>query len=480
MIKNSVFRTRIRTHSLYFGLITAILFGVVIAAVLYLGVRALANYGIQNIYLDEERVVEREEAYIKSLQKYVDTRALTSEDTDQIVKWTQENRYVYLLIYKADELIFSSDILEEEKAPTDESGEGEQGSTPSNDRENMIPGIDGILTSPDREALLAQAEANGLKEIEMSDGTLLASVADFSEYLYYDLGNIMALSVGIVALALILIYYFSRIIKRVKRLENDVSIVTNSDMTHSISSDGRDEISVLSRNVENMRKSILENLEREREARDANTELITSMSHDIRTPLTVLLGYIDMMKNHGSIDGELESYIAASENTALRLKQLSDDMFKYSLAFGTEDMGIAIEEYDAKTLFEQLLLEHIVLLRERGYEVSFDMAEHILDEGTTVLTDAPNLMRIVDNIFSNLTKYADPDYPIIISSKTDRELFVVECRNRIRKDLSEAESNGVGLKTCVRLGRLIAKSFRYYTEGDEFVVRLELNVRKPK
>ena len=311
----------------------------------------------------------------------------------------------------------------------------------------------------------------------LAEGIIVsAAYVDSTELLYYDLANVFALVIGVVVLALSLIFYVSRIIARIKKLEYDVAKVSAGDMAHVISSDGRDEIATLSSNVENMRISIIDKLRLEREAINANNELITSMSHDIRTPLTVLLGYLDMMKSYEGTDKVLRGYVAASENTAMRLKQLSDDMFKYSLAFGGSEGGIKLEEYDAKTLLEQLLAEHILLMNERGFTMSVDFDEKMREGEYSVYTDAPNLMRIIDNLFSNLAKYADKEHPILLSMNINGSLLNVEFRNRISRNTDTAESNGIGLKTCKRLSTLVAEGFEYSDDGEYFTTKLSLKL----
>jgi hypothetical protein len=262
--------------------------------------------------------------------------------------------------------------------------------------------------------------------------------------------------------------YVSRIISRIKKLERDVAIVSGGEMTHTISGNGRDEIAVLSENVEDMRQSIIDKLNKERQIKEANNELVTSISHDLRTPLTVLMGYIDMMKNHKDCNGELKEYVIASENTALRLKRLSDDMFKYSLAFGDQDNGIKLESYDARTLLDQLLSEHMLLLTESGFDVRRKILGKSFD-GMTVCTDAPNLMRIIDNIFSNLSKYADREYPIEFTIERNGMAVTFESKNKIRAEATAVESNGIGLKTCTRLSKTISDGFHYEEQNGYFV-----------
>jgi len=281
-------------------------------------------------------------------------------------------------------------------------------------------------------------------------------------------------------LAAVLISHFSIIIKRIKRVASDVTIVSQVDMDYKIESDGNDEIASLARDVELMRKNLLLNVSSAEEVRVANNELIAALSHDIRTPLTVLLGYLDMMKEHEGCDEVMMDYILASENTAMRLKQLSNDMFKYSVAFGNATDSVALEEYDALTLIEQMLSEHIFLLRDGGYQVKVEFGAAAMPEGTTVRTDAQNLMRIIDNLFSNLRKYADKDEPIVISTSfTDTKLTIVT-KNKIATYSDEAESNGIGLKSCVRLSKLVADKFEYSSDEEYFTATLVLNIEMPK
>ena len=268
------------------------------------------------------------------------------------------------------------------------------------------------------------------------------------------------------------IRYTRELIDRIKRFESDVTIVAEIDMGYEIVSEGADEISVLTDKVEQMRRRMLEHIRSEQEAHETNAALIASISHDIRTPLTVLMGYLEMMRAQGTTDEVMESYISATESTAQRLKQLSDDMFKYSLAFGDTESSVKLDEYDAATLMEQLLSEHLFLMREMGYDIRLSLAGEQLRAGSLMRTDPPNLMRIIDNVFSNLRKYADISQPILLSYGVSGARLMLECRNTIRKDTAETESHGIGLKTCKRLASLIAEKFEYAVEGDSFVCRL--------
>ncbi len=469
-------------------------------------VRQAGLYYIENYYVSEEKREIREAEYIESLRSYITKNGISSEDADMIARWSQDNRYVYLLVYKNDELFFSSDMLPENPGdkPTEEEPDEEQdpdqtpdGEEPSGEAPEDAPSdeegenqgkpddSDGSFGSgitvdfPSREELKKYAEENDLYELEMTDGMLFASVAEFTEYLYYDVANIASLIISTIALAVILINYFRRIISRVKRLDQSVMVVAEGDINHEIKSSGYDEIARLSGNVENMRCTILESIEDERKARQANTELITAMSHDIRTPLTVLLGYLEVMKDAAK-DDTMREYVDATERTAMRLKSLSDDMFNYFLAFGSTKENMDIQEYDATVLLLQMLSEHLLLLSENGYKLEYAFDNDKLPAGSTLKTDAPKLMRVVDNIFSNVTKYADKSKPVFVGGRVEQDLCIIEIKNQKPREKSEAESNGIGLKTCERLASFVAENFEVSETDTDFTVKLTIKIFPPK
>ncbi len=514
-------------------MIINIIVGLAIAATVYLGFRVIANYLINTRYLSEQSKSERLAEHIENLQDFARKNNISSEDTDKIAYWAKQNPYVYLMVYKNNVLFFSSDMNDDKddtaSKPESDPGDKGDGDSSKDPTEDGTPGADkpegeqkpGSGTSSDdgggaednkndssedksdgkndnknesggfgslgigsnkidRETLIKQAEASGMHSIELTDGIIFAEIADYSETLYLSLSNILSLVAGIIVFVVILIVYFRKIVFRLKKLESDVNIISHINMNHSIVCEGKDEISMLSRNVENMRNTILDHLAKERAARAANTELVTAMSHDIRTPLTVLLGYIDIMKNSDGVDDTVKSYLGATEKTAMRLKELSDDMFKYSLAYGSTEQQINLEKYDAGMLMEQLFFEHILLLTDSGYEVKFDKPLDGIEDGATVYTDPQNLMRIIDNLFQNIQKYAKKDEPVIFSFYVEKERVRFVIKNTISDKPSGAESNEIGLKTCKRLAQYVAEDFSYENDGKYFTVSLSLKLDNHK
>ncbi len=493
-------------HSLRAGMLAVIIMAIIFATFTFLGIRVVANGWITNHYNSDQEKKQRYDEYMRDLQTYVTKNAVSSEDTQNITRWMSLNPNVYLFIYKDGQLFFdgSSDTSDDTRPPaenpdkedknpdtdtdsgkdedpddsgaseedgTDSDGQSAEGNSASTEKNNEASSTGG-LTQAERDEIIALAQKNGHTLLEFADGELFVTLYDFSDTVYYGLVDIISLVGSVLIFVTILMLYFRIITTKISRLATDVSAVYEVDSAQSIRTYiGNDELSELTRNVEQMRMSMLDSLQKEKEAIEANTELITSMSHDIRTPLTVLLGYLDIMKTHAA-DETMCDYIKAAELTAIRMKELSDDMFRYFLVFAGKGGEVDMVIYDARTLFDQLFSEHMILLREKGYEVSIHQDGELGDD-IAISTDAPKLMRIIDNLISNIYKYADNEHPIELTLNRAEEKLEIIFRNKVVKDKSQAESNGIGLKTCRKLCEALDIDFRCGTDpcgADEFFV----------
>ncbi|MBQ7387638.1 MAG: HAMP domain-containing histidine kinase [Clostridia bacterium] len=434
-IKDSL--NRKHYHSLYLELALAAAFGILVSAAIYIAAQTGASLFINMQLASDIKKAERETEYVSALQEYANENNISVKNTGKLLDF-EVSRYVQFVVY--------SDIPKEDSEPSERST---------------------------RDEMVAYAAEQDMFVIDLSDGSVMIAVNDFSEFYYYNVSASINFVMSLTVLVIVMLNQMRKMIRRIKQLQSDVAVVSYSDMNHEITVEGNNDIAKLAANVETMRIAILDNLRKEKEARDANTELITSLSHDIRTPLTVILGYLEMMEKKAT-DEEMREYIAVTEQTAMRLKLLSDDMFKYFLTYGNTQEKIKLEEYNAATLLFQMLTEHTVLLYEKGYEVSFDRGTLEFDDKVSVITDADNLMRIFDNVFSNIHKYADKNAPIKINISMLGDILAIEFKNKVKKDNSGTESNKIGLKTCARLAEFILEGFEYSEQNGVFTTRIAI------
>ena len=515
-----------------------LLLAIVVALALFLLSKMLFDNYIDKKYLSEDSKTARINGYRDALQNYVTENNLDCDDTDKISTWAKAQKYLYILVYKDDQLLFETGRYVEEKvenkenaddstekpeennpdspgetdpdgtdpgvtdpdgtdpdgtdpdgtdpggkdpdgtdpdgkdpSETDPDGKDPAGDKPGEDKneedktdkeENKYQSSGITIKTPTRQELYDEAIAKAPHSITASDGMLIVKINDFTEYLYYDIFNIVSIVLAFIGFILVMWFYFFGITKKISRLGREVTAVADGDVNRKITTDGDDELTRLCADVEYMRISMLENIEKEHAALEANKELITAMSHDIRTPLTVLLGYLDVMRSNAT-DEDMQQYIEVSERTAMRLKKMSDDMFGYFLVYGGS-VEVDVQECEARTLVDQMFSGHVFLLREQGYTIDFNFEECGNDflEDVTVVTDPPQLMRIVENLFSNILKYADIEKPVTINIDADIDEMTIKVSNYVHPNPDEAQKNGIGLRSSMKLAN--AMDIRFSAE----------------
>lgn len=266
---------------------------------------------------------------------------------------------------------------------------------------------------------------------------------EFSEYEYYDGVKVMGVICSLIVLVICLLAFSQTIIRKITYLSKEVWEVRNGNLQKTVSIRSNDEIGQLADDVNEMRLSIINHYEEAEKAWKANKELLTSISHDIRTPLTSLIGFSEMMDEEMDVD-LIKEYARICREKAYQLKNLTDQMFRYFLIYGNVEMEVRLETYEARAFLEQFLGEYAAALSISGYEVAFKN----LEENCTIETDVALLRRVFDNIFSNIEKYADKKQEIDIRVTPEKESLIIVLENVIDECLDVSESTHIGVKIC--------------------------------
>ncbi|WP_305153049.1 HAMP domain-containing sensor histidine kinase [uncultured Dubosiella sp.] len=232
--------------------------------------------------------------------------------------------------------------------------------------------------------------------------------------------------------------YMDAQIGRIGALQFRVQAFALGDWKYAIEKKDGDELNQLGNDLESMRQSYLEKTKVEQDARAANQALITGLSHDLRTPLTVLKGYLEILELDRFQDESARArYIALANQKVDHIRVLSDRMFETALV---QDKSVSVRRKPVLASdIVQALKERIERLQSKGFIITSEMKTSV---GSWTL-DWTLFERIADNVFSNLEKYADPRHPIQIHFTIEKELRWVTV-NRKRKS-EQAEHHGIGL-----------------------------------
>lgn len=216
------------------------------------------------------------------------------------------------------------------------------------------------------------------------------------------------------------------------------------------------------------------------------TELIANVSHDIRTPLTSIINYTDLLSKLNIQDEKAIGYISVLKKQSARLRKLTEDVLEASKATaGTTKTEKEI--MDMKVLLEQLIGEY----SERFEQKNLQLVSNITESSLTVLGDGRLLWRAVDNLFGNICKYAMPHTRVYLNAYSENHRICITLRNIsntelnissdalmerfIRGDRSRnTEGSGLGLSIAQSFINLHNGELNLHIDGDLFKVSIDL------
>lgn len=310
------------------------------------------------------------------------------------------------------------------------------------------------------------------RTITCTDGRLSAYILP-AEGHYRRLGAGIALITAVVCFFLILIPYIYKLIHRITHLSREMEILAGGDLDYEITSPGRDELADLGRDIEGMRRAVLEQIGRENEAVMANSRLITSLSHDLRTPLTKLTGYLEILRLGKYADqAEHDAYLARAMDNARQMHTLSDEMFRHFQVQPGEVVPYADTSSVSGRQLRQMLADQSRDLQAAGFETAADVDT---DAGPVAICEG-DLRRVLDNLFSNVTKYADPAQPVRLRLTAGSGGPTLTVTNRILPG-ADAPSSGIGLPTVRKLLSRSGAELDAREAGDTFLA--EIRFRAP-
>lgn len=420
-------------------LIISLIFSFIISVCIFLLLQTIGE-NLLNKYFDKSSfLVNQKMQAISEFEKYVSDNNLSINDHEKIENWTRKNRNVNLYIYSGNDLVFASNL------------------------NNEVTNYEQYKESP-------IFPINTLVDISFSDATAKIHMECFFEYKYYYILAFANIAISFLCFVILILFFINKKIAYIGKLENEIKILEGGDLTYKITVDGNDELSSLAQSIDDMRKSFMERLDNEDEARLANSELITALSHDLRTPLTALVGYLDIIeykkyKNEESFN----QYIHNSREKAYQIKYLSDKLFEYFTVFNTQD-ELDLEIFNGNELLDQLIQEQIFMLESKGFLFDFNSFNtHFFIEVNLI-----SIQRVFDNIFSNLSKYADKSKEIKIKYYIENEKLFVTIENEVN-NLKSLDSTGIGLKTCKKIIEMHKGKFNIHRTENIFLITITLN-----
>ena len=406
----------------------------------FVSVHIVENNIEKYVYEKDLRQSEQDKK-AKEFQEYLQNNELKISDTDEISEWVRNQKYLYLKIIKDGELVFDS-----------------VNSKHKSNAEN----IDDILINT--------SSVNSTYNTQISDETVDVVIYCFTEFRMLNLVKIILLLISFGIFLAIVGIFTALKVRYISKLSSELAYLAEVNLNGNITLKGNDEIRKLAEIMDYLRISVIEKMENEKKAYKKNRELIISLSHDLRTPLTSIIGYLELLdKKTISYDSEGQ-YIKRILEQAYRLKEMADSILNYSVG---KMPDIVKENANANELIMQVVEDPLIELEMQGVEVQ----REISDISCLINVNISLIKRVFENIFSNIKKYADLTKPIKVKYGIKNEKLFVELYNEKTGSLM-ADGNGIGLKNIKEIVRNHGGKSIYKDKSDSFKIYVELPIVK--
>ena len=428
---------RRKYHSLSTRFIILILISGIISVAFFFGMQCISDAVIEARFSDPDYVREATEKHVNDFQEFINKNHVAATDTDMISQWMKKEPLAMMEIYRSNNLLYSS------YAPEGYDYSENDADTPYCDW------IDHYL-------------------IEFSDGqadVILSYDFAFSFSTYATIAEVVLSSL---LFLLLFIIGSKRTVNYIRCLCGEIQTMEGGDLSHRVTVKGADDLTVLAESLDAMRVAFCDQREQTTRAFANNQQLISEMSHDLRTPLTTLKIYTEILRYHKyNSEEQMNVYLEKIDDKASQIKQLSENLLEYSLI--TKEHNIELEEPAlVQTVFEIPIYDMIACLAQYGCHCSFDGYFPI----ARISIHSPFINRIMDNITSNILKYAAQEKPVIIMIEDDGLQINISFKNIVEANARTSDSSHIGITVIRSMMKKMNASVSVKSQQDEFCIAL--------
>lgn len=316
-------------------------------------------------------------------------------------------------------------------------------------------------------------------------------IGDHADF-YEKYGVIIAIGIFILELvifsAIFLITINSRI-KYLKYISKSVTNIKTQKYLNPIDIKGNDEIFQLAEDINTMSERLRDNYEKEKKQEEAKNELIVAVSHDLKTPLTSILGYLELLnKDKENFTEKQQEFLNVAYEKSENLKRLIEELFEYT-KLSNNFIKLDKVPFNIAILVNQIVGEHVLFLSEKNIKVEIECAQNELISEI----DIQKFIRVIENIVKNVEKYSyiNSTFKIIMwEEHTNIRLSFINKGDIISKDdlvkifdemyridksrNAEVEGSGLGLPISKKIIELHKGRIWAECSGNEINFNIEL------
>ncbi|SET56945.1 Signal transduction histidine kinase [Oceanobacillus limi] len=285
---------------------------------------------------------------------------------------------------------------------------------------------------------------------------------------------------------------FFMVVRRVgffNRIVRHTNAVAEGSAESDIKIKGKSALAQLATDINKMKHGVRTSQQAQAKSERLKTELITNVSHDLRTPLTSIMTYSDLLKKPDLTDDERRSYIEIVDRKSKRLKVLIDDLFEAS-KMASGNIELTKEKVDIVQLLQQSLAEYDEMIQESTIQFRVSKPE----ESIEACVDGQKLWRVFDNLIGNILKYSLPHTRAYIDIGVENHEIKITFKNISEYELSEdidelferfkrgdesrhTDGSGLGLAIAKSIIDLHGGALDITVDGDLFKVQITIDIQ---
>ena len=452
-----------------FGLKTKLIIAILISAAITLVFSTITGRLLEKWYFQEQVDISPISTYLNKrvmndFDKWVRSEGIGLEESYNIDNWIDNyhDAIFSITITQNGEIVYGGDYTFDENLY----GAGSEGWYLENE--------------------LAYHEDTCVRNIPFKNQIATVYLRGYYDYTIYTYLNYIRMFLSFLLFLIIFISLVSKKINYIRQLEKEIKILETGGLDQRITVKGKDELGVLAQNLDAMRQSLLENITEKEAVTKANNDLVVAVAHDLRTPLTSLMLYLEMIQRAPELKDETRTeYLEKASKKAEQIKHMTDALFERfrmeeSLKKRQKKVQALIAERP-ESLWNDILSMFVEDLTDHGYET--DCSINWPEKKMSIDVDAAS--RILDNVSSNIFKYADPESPISLTVSeatlpetkasavpSEKTYFLLKISNRLRQGDYTVESTGQGLKNISEMMEQMHGSVREEKSEDTYSIGL--------
>lgn len=430
---------QIKFSKLELKLLFRVLVAGIICIIIYIASINITVYYIDRMHVDEDKYNAQINSSAQDFQNYVTDNDLSMNDTDEIKVWDKKQNLMHIKLVENNKVIYDSlDYIS-----------------------RLTPKISYIYYTPVRDLSNVIVFSDGEANLYI---TILYKQR-IEQRLDYVIGILCVLLFIIAILS-----EFKKLVNDILEIKKGIQILEGGNLSYEINSGRNDEINDLADSINRLSKELDLQRKEDEKLRQKNYDLVTSISHDIRTPLTTVNSYLDLILEKKYNDpSEISRYLGKIKEKTLLINDLTDNLFVHFLNQSVDF------EYNYETVIGNDFIKFLLGsmeedLTDKGYRISvqFDFQEEFF-----LKVDIMQIQRVFNNLEGNLIKYSQKSMPITYRAVLSDNNVNIAGQNYIQNN-EQLDSHGVGIINCKEIIKLHMGEMQTFIEDNIFFITISI------